>query len=144
MGVGPGYRSSSGRACNGDCSAAINFRSRVTMLERQIADAKAINPDVTRWHILKIETVNNHLILEVLYPNCTNFEGRKLMMFAHGVTLDMIVVQRTLDPHFAKAVAPPYFPVARFSPDANGWVMARLAATFTPEKPAGIRVDPKD
>ncbi len=90
------------------------------------------NPDPERWHIIKSEQVGKVLLAEVLYPNATNFEGRKLLMFHWGVTLDRIVKDPKLDPHFRAGQRDTcgHVPVARFVPTEFGWQIARAAAKY--------------
>lgn len=81
-------------------------------------------PDLSRWHILRHEYIGSkgYLVLEVLYPNCTNFEGRKIILYSAGVTLEELIQQKELDPHFTHKSA--LSPIARFIPTKAGWDMA--------------------
>jgi len=55
----------------------------------------------------------------VWYPDCTNYEGRKVMVFADEN--EAALRQRpTLDPHFALHGGP----VARLEPTDRGWALA--------------------
>jgi hypothetical protein len=83
------------------------------------------NPDPNNYKILKAEEINNFTILEILYPNCTNYEGRKILLFKAKL-LD-IINQKFIDPHFfenKKLISP----IARFIPNKDGWNMAILLA----------------
>ncbi len=83
---------------------------------------KLPNPDPFNYKVEEAQQVGNYLVLKVHYPDCTNFEGRKVMVF-EGVTAIDLLKQRSLDPHFFnsdKVISP----VARFKPTEAGWVMA--------------------
>lgn len=73
-------------------------------------------PDPLHWTLLaKVEFRNAH-VLRVKYPDCTNFEGVKIMVYrgAYSPRVD-------LDPHFTDD---PHAPIARFRPDEEGWRLA--------------------
>ncbi len=62
------------------------------------------------------------LLIEINYPDCTNFEGNKILVY-EDVTLSQLIKQKSIDPHFTsnrKFKAP----IARFIPNARGWGMA--------------------
>jgi hypothetical protein len=64
-------------------------------------------------------SIGNLLILEIEYPDCTNYEGRKLLVF-ENVTVNDLIKQRSIDPHFSenkKYISP----IARFRPNEEGW-----------------------
>lgn len=76
------------------------------------------NPDPQNFKILKEEAVNGYLILLVEYPNCTNFEGRKLMVYK-GFNSSAALLKLNkgeLDPHFARSAGSP---IARFRPTSE-------------------------
>lgn len=83
--------------------------------------AVAPNPDPSRWIPIKILKINGYLIAEIQYLDCTNFDGRKIMVFCG---IDQL--PERLDPHFRDD---PGSPVARFQPTPRGWTAARGAAT---------------
>jgi len=77
------------------------------------------NPNPARFTILRTEQVGTAVVAEVRYPDCTNYEGRKVMVFAN--TTEAALTRRTtLDPHFAKHAGP----VARLRPTKHGWRLA--------------------
>jgi hypothetical protein len=84
------------------------------------------NPDPMNYKIEEAAIVGQYLVLRVHYPDCTNYEGRKVMVFK-GVTLVDIVNQRHLDPHFCN-VKGVISPIARFLPTQEGWELARSFA----------------
>ena len=92
------------------------------------ADKPAVlpNPDPRRFQIEREERIGSCTIALVRYPNCTNFEGRKILVYWQvGSLLNATV----LDPHFCDEVgciSP--CPIARFVPTPLGWSMARAFA----------------
>jgi len=81
---------------------------------------KAPNPLL--YEIVKDIVVNNFLIIMVVYPNCTNFEGKKILVFK-DITLEKLKEQKLLDPHFSDSKKYIH-PIARFIPNDMGWEMA--------------------
>lgn len=81
------------------------------------------NPDPGNYKVILVEEHGNYLIVKLNYPNCTNFEGNKILVFS-GVKLIDLMNQRLIDPHFFqdKKFASP---VARFIPTPEGLNMAR-------------------
>ena len=85
--------------------------------------AKLPNPDPHNYKINKAEEIGGYLILEIHYPDCVNFEGKKVLLFK--ATLLEVVNQKVIDPHFfndPKIISP----IARFVPTKEGWEMAKL------------------
>jgi len=78
------------------------------------------NPRADRYHIEKSLQVGTALILYISYPNCTNYEGRKVLVYK-DMTLDRLMVlnHQLIDPHFSDS---PKFisPIARFVPTDEG------------------------
>jgi hypothetical protein len=81
------------------------------------------NPDPTNFRILQAEQQGEFLLLKVHYPDCTNYEGNKVLLFK-GVTLLDVVNQKVIDPHFNESGKGRHYPVARFAPTEQGWEMA--------------------
>ncbi len=63
------------------------------------------------------------LVVLIKYPGCTNFEGRKILVYQNCRLIDLIR-QKEIDPHFTNDKTK-YWPVARFIPTAEGWEMAQ-------------------
>lgn len=81
------------------------------------------NPDPQKFVIVNESYVNGFLVLHVRYPNCTNFEGNKLLVYRHiGITSSQSLLKKTggkLDPHFSSGLSP----VARFIPNEEGLLL---------------------
>jgi hypothetical protein len=79
------------------------------------------NPDPANFKILRAAHVEGACVVEVLYPNATNYEGRKIMLYE--VPLEVVLKQKQLDPHFCDGAHPA--PFARFRPTEAGWTTAQ-------------------
>ena len=77
------------------------------------------DPNHKKFEIVRRSTINGHLMLMVVYRNCTNYEGKKILVF-HKDRLPSLDGS-PLDPHFQEQGPSP---VARFRPDINGWYYA--------------------
>lgn len=87
---------------------------------RNYSDASLLPlPNPLKYEIKRSVSYGNFVLLEVLYPDCTNYEGRKIMLYK-DVTLKGLIKQKHLDPHFAENKQ---FcsPIARFEPTEYGW-----------------------
>ena len=64
------------------------------------------------------------LIVEIQYPDCINYEGKKILVF-ENVEYSDLMKQGSIDPHFSdnKKFKSP---IARFSPTERGWQMAEV------------------
>jgi hypothetical protein len=81
------------------------------------------NPDPGNWKIVKAKEYDKYLILMMQYPDCTNYEGKKILVF-EKITLVDLVNQKQIDPHFFPGNTSVKSPVARFEPTDRGWNMA--------------------
>ena len=82
--------------------------------------AKTPNPDPYRFIIRRAEQHGPYVIAEVVYPDATTFEGRKILVYK-DVEFSRILNADCLDPHFSRTGLSP---VARFIPTTDGWKMA--------------------
>lgn len=81
-------------------------------------------PDPHKYEIERHNMTGQFLSVQIRYPNCTNYEGRKILIY-YGITIEKLIEQKYIDPHFSDN--PKYkFPIARFEPTDNGWLMALL------------------
>lgn len=103
-------------------------KEALARLKTMQAEQYAKTPDKERYEILEFKRVGRHLVLKVLYPNCSkcSYEGNKVMVFTN-VSEEEVVKWRVIDPHFrertpqqnAPREAPG--PAARFPASADGW-----------------------
>lgn len=80
------------------------------------------NPDPHNYQLVRAEEKHGHLVVMIKYPDCTNYEGNKILVFKN-LTLIQLVNQKFIDPHFFPA-GKVQSPVARFVPTDEGWNMA--------------------
>lgn len=81
------------------------------------------NPDPKRFRVEEWERIGWFLLVKVHYPNCTNFEGRKILVF-QNLSIPMLLEQGAIDPHFSDSKEY-HHPIARFIPTNEGWEMAK-------------------
>lgn len=85
-------------------------------------------PDPSRFVIHNHEQIGRSLIVSIVYPDCTTYEGRKVLVFADA-TIEALRRCQLLDPHFTNlADVSQFVPVARFEPTERGWRLARVCA----------------
>lgn len=82
---------------------------------------KLPNPDPHNFNIEKFEQVGKYAVIRVKYPDCTNYEGRKILVFES--TVEEVLKQKVLDPHFCDDGH--LSPIARFEPTEKGWDLAK-------------------
>ena len=95
------------------------------MADREREYRAQTTPDADHYEIVEAEPVGPHLVMKVLYPNCTRcaFEGTKVLVFLKTTTLDALKWKR-LDPHFRIDTRPARqapSPAARFPATDEGW-----------------------
>ena len=96
-----------------------------TPLSRRVSPTEVTvpNPNPYRFELLFKVHVGDHLVVKLKYPDATNFEGTKVLVFGDGVTWDQIEDQGFIDPHFSESDEAIH-PIARFRPDDEGVGMA--------------------
>jgi hypothetical protein len=89
-------------------------------------------PNPTKFSVLRSHRAGNDvLVVEVRYPDCTNFEGLKVLVYEGVETAAYEIATGKCDPHFAENGVSP---VARFRPTPEGWLMAvRFAGELAKE-----------
>lgn len=100
-------------------------------LEAGVARAVGVFlPDPRKFTILRgleIGVGGKFLLVEIEYHGCTNFEGRKILLY-RGVSRYKLESQTVIDPHFSDGEKHIH-PIARFVPTDDGWRMGILLAT---------------
>lgn len=91
----------------------------------------ACNPDPKKFQILVSEAKGDYLLASIHYTGCTNFEGKKLLLFKN-MTAQQLKAKLEIDPHFTEQSNL----VGRFVPTSEGWeigsaLMALLNAKKT-------------
>ena len=85
------------------------------------SEAIAPNPSPERWEILEKHEYPNGYVLLIKYEDCTNFEGKKILVY-RGRFEPMEI----RDPHFSGKLDSP---IARFRPDVRGMLDAMTYAS---------------
>lgn len=81
------------------------------------------NPNPSNYELLKIEQIGKFLLIKIRYPDCSNYEGVKILVFKN-VELTALINQHNIDPHFSDSKKH-HHPIVRFVPTDEGWEMAK-------------------
>ena len=84
------------------------------------------NPRPDNYKILVYREIGRYLILEIKYLDCTNYEGKKILLYK-DCTMKELEAQKLIDPHFSENKNF-ISPIARFEPTGLGWKLARSLA----------------
>lgn len=77
----------------------------------------------SNYKIIESEYFNDkYLLIKIVYPDCNNYEGIKILLF-ENCTLQDLLQQRLIDPHFSDNKSL-HSPIARFEPILKGWFIA--------------------
>jgi hypothetical protein len=87
---------------------------------------KLPNPDPTNYIITESLQIGNMLLVKIRYPDCTNYEGMKILVY-EDMTIQALITQQKIDPHFSENKKYKS-PLARFAPTDYGWVCAMMLA----------------
>lgn len=82
---------------------------------------RAGEPNPWHFNLVRLEKVKRNLVVEVVYPDALNYEGRKIIVYLNTRPV-RIYEQTALDPHFTEGPGPK--PFARFEPTDAGWSAA--------------------
>lgn len=85
------------------------------------------NPNPRNFELVRVRQVKCHLVAQIRYPDCTNYEGMKIMVFK-DLTEARLLGVRFLDPHFTDQDT--LKPFARFEPTDEGWRLAIHTAAY--------------
>ena len=83
------------------------------------------NPDPAKFEVLRSLQVGSALVVEIRYSGCTNYEGRKILVyFCTDLVALLKQAEKTgIDPHFS-ARDDLITPFARLEPTPAGWLAA--------------------
>ena len=96
-------------------------------------------PDPRRYRLVRSSENGDWLIALVNYPDSSNYEGNKILVF-HHVSLARLQALDFLDPHFCESAH--ITPRARFEPTRAGWKMAMcFVATMVHRESTGTTLD---
>jgi hypothetical protein len=121
MGVWKPFHSSSSCCCNNSEPTIIT--KVVEVIKEKIAAPKLPNPNPYNFQIIYWEEhKEKYTIAEIIYPDCTNYEGHKICVYE--TTHEKLSAQEFLDPHFCNN-SKHLSPIARFVPTEKGLQMAQ-------------------
>jgi hypothetical protein len=79
------------------------------------------NPNPHNFEVKFLHKVNGYSIMYVNYPDCTNYEGNKILVYDKGFDVNILLAVKRVDPHFFSHKDSP---IARFEPTERGLKMA--------------------
>ncbi len=80
------------------------------------------NPNPYKFKIVEWIQIGQYLTVKINYPDCTNYEGNKILVY-DGIDIDDLRKYDAIDPHFS--VNKKFkSPIARFEPTDQGWIYA--------------------
>ena len=82
-----------------------------------------VDPNPSNFIVKRFAEHNGNLAVEVNYPNCTNYEGNKIIAYKDCIYWDFEKLKE-VDPHFSERGL--IRPFARFEPTEEGWKAAIL------------------
>lgn len=107
----------------------LTKKPSVSCFDRKDIPVDDKNPDPNNWEIVEYAQRGLSLVVKIRYPNCTNYEGMKIL-FYRECTLGDLRKQKLIDPHFSNN-EDYHSPFARFEPTERGWRTAvQLAELF--------------
>jgi hypothetical protein len=109
------------------------YRDRRVSSDRYKEADKLPNPDPTNYVITESLQIGNVLLVKIRYPDCTNYEGLKILVY-ENTNVRKLLAQRKIDPHFSEN-AKYKSPLARFEPTDHGWICAKALANILRNKP---------
>ena len=80
-----------------------------------------VNPDPARFHIIKEQHVGHAVVVRIRYPDCTPFDGNKILVYDDVEAWRDLLNSGVVDPHFLEGT---YSPIARFQGTDTGWQLA--------------------
>jgi len=127
--MGMGFPFGSSRRCCGYQEPTRGVEPAATIRQafgpseppRETPSPRKGDPIPARFHIQRVFVANGHIAAEVVWPDASNYEGRKIALYR--CTLAELSAAKTLDPHFNEKRGP-LVPIARFEPTEYGWSMA--------------------
>lgn len=90
--------------------------------EHATSDKKQAMPNPANFIITETYQIGNYLIAHINYPDATNFEGNKILVYKNATEVQL-TAQKEVDPHFCNEKH--LSPIARFRPDKTGLATAK-------------------
>lgn len=77
-----------------------------------------VDPNPKKFVLEIVVEIFNHTLIFLNYPNCTNYEGNKIILFRNTSKREVLKIKE-IDPHFTEENK--LKPFARFEPTKEGW-----------------------
>ncbi len=106
--------------CNGENNMGAMVSASMRSACYSCNSDKLPNPDPKKFEILEVGLNNDFTIVRVKYPDCTNYEGVKILVYK-GHVIKEIMAAKEIDPHFCDKHLSP---IARFAPTEEGLKLA--------------------
>lgn len=101
------------------------------------------NPDPRNFEVIRDFVQGDFIALEIRYPGCTNFEGRKILIIQNtrsqslGFWWITNLLSGPIDPHFQGLFRERYRLPARFEPSTWGWERAQQLVSILQKEVLG-------
>jgi hypothetical protein len=98
------------------------IRSKVNETFKSLTKYKLVkdmDPNTHKFIILDYIEKSGGILVKIQYPNCTNYEGIKILLFKDK-TIKQIQAMDSIDPHF---LINDTSLLARFVPTDSGWIL---------------------
>lgn len=113
----PHYCGSPGCSRKGEMETVLVEKSIPTPAMVRPAKSAPYEPNPYNFRITKVIQSDKYCLAEVVYSDCSNYEGRKILLVE--MTEQKLRSMKILDPHFLKEKANGL--LARFEPTDRGW-----------------------
>lgn len=77
------------------------------------------NPNPNNYTVVRHLEIDNYLLIQIKYHDCTNYEGNKILLYKDCKFVELMK-QGSIDPHFTNNSFY-YSPIARFRPTDEDW-----------------------
>jgi hypothetical protein len=98
------------------------LRNEIAKLKIRLNEICGCNPDPRNFQIITHITIGRLTMVSVAYPNCTNFQGSKILIYL-DTPIETLQTAKMLDPHFAENPKDIPAPIIRLIPTPAGWRM---------------------
>lgn len=94
------------------------FSSGKTSYDYERLKVSDKDPNPSNFKILTSVQMGQNSAIRINYPNCTNYEGNKIIVYKKTSVKDLRFASE-IDPHFIECGK--FKPFARFEPTRDGW-----------------------
>lgn len=122
-----------GISVNSEDTKGSMFKMSIAMPVPGVASKKKRirnrNPVPDNFKVLKEDSFGKFSVVMVHYPNCTNYEGKKVMVLKWKSKGKKASNLTWLDPHFTDKASVDPKVIARFAPTNDGYMQGLLLAS---------------